>query len=164
MDPATQSPEEPLDFKENTKGLLELYPVEEYGKDIRNCILILLAFFHVGGDGDSIATHTGLSRKFVRPRVKRLRENGVFEGRKILNIEWMDESEHQHMQLLLDAMVANGHLTRKVAPPEEPLAGLFQYYAVPETPEKVEPIWYVPPPEPTPQVEPRKRGIWGKNG
>jgi hypothetical protein len=168
VDPETQEPksheevpEEPLDSEANTQSLLSNY--EEESEDVKNCIRILVAAFHVGFNSDKIAKYTQLSRDFVRPRVKRLRENGVFEGRNVLNVEWLDQSDNQWMQLLLDAMVANGDITRKTVPTDDPGKVIFNYYP-PKEPVKPEPIWYVPPPDPKPQVEPRKRGIWGKNG
>jgi len=78
---------------------------------VRDSVRILLASLHVGPNADKIARFLGLNRDtVVRPRVKRLRANGVFQDCEIV-CEW-DNKESGHMSLLLDALVAEGLIAR----------------------------------------------------
>jgi hypothetical protein len=78
---------------------------------VKDSVRILLASLQVGPNADRIARFLGLNRDtVVRPRVKRLRANGVFQGCEIV-CEW-DNKESGHMSLLLDALVAEGLVAR----------------------------------------------------
>jgi hypothetical protein len=78
---------------------------------VRDSVRILLASLLVGPNADKIARFLGLNRDtVVRPRVRHLRENGVFQDCKIV-CDWYNK-ENGHMALLLDALVAEGLIAR----------------------------------------------------
>lgn len=72
---------------------------------------------YIGTNADKIARLLGLNRdKFVRPRARRLRDNGVWEGDKVTICWDEDNDDTVLMAILLDAMVAEGDLVRRPGP------------------------------------------------
>ena len=141
--PDLPEPEPEFDYEtpEGMKAYIEYVVSDPYfqteGGSLQDTIRILLASFFVGLSGDKIAKFLNLNRDdFVRPRVKRLREQGVWIGKNTLAIEWFDE-EAGYMALLLDAMVAEGAVVRSSwnGDEERPKGGRAGYSAADEPPE-----------------------------
>jgi hypothetical protein len=120
-----------MDFKERRK-LLDETVEKVYGEESeqhKNTIRVLLATMLVGPNADKIAKFLDLNRdNFVRPRVKRLRQNGILQGREIL-CDWDDERTG-NMSVLLDALVAEGLIIRSGGEP-----GDWRYDKAEATPE-----------------------------
>ena len=97
------------------RAVVERLVSDEYWADesdnFKDTLRILGASLYVGTSADRIARFLGLNRdKFVRPRVKRLRDNGVFVGREI-HADWLDE-KHGAIHLAISALVAEGLIKR----------------------------------------------------
>ena len=79
----------------------------------RDTLRLLVASCHLGTNADKLAKFLGLNRdKFVRPRAKRLRENGVWEdGQVCLDGETPEEVS---LALVLAVLCAEGFIKRQV--------------------------------------------------
>ena len=76
----------------------------------KDTMRVLLATLLIGTDADSIARFLNLNRdKFVRPRIRRLRQNGVLQGCTVV-CDWYEEDGS--VCLMLDALVAEGSIVR----------------------------------------------------
>lgn len=93
---------------------VDCFPDED--ESILNSLRILVASCFLGPNADKIAKFLDLNRdKVVRPRAKRLRQNGIWTQDGKIALVCQDEStdEEVSLSLLLDAMVAEGLLVRK---------------------------------------------------
>lgn len=72
-----------IDEEEHLRQEVESIATNSYfageNEDMRNNVRIIVAAIHLGTNADKLASFLGLNRDhFVRPRVRRLRENGIF--------------------------------------------------------------------------------------
>lgn len=84
--------------------------LDEESKD--GARMLMVAALVTGPDADRVAMATGLNRdKFVRPRAKRLRENGRWVGRTV-RCGWFEAEEEGPggflIALIVDVLVAEG--------------------------------------------------------
>lgn len=101
-----------MTLDEAKKALTEI-DGEDWSPDQWDAGLILLTGLEVGPNADKVAAFTGIPRSKCREIGGRLRENGVWSGRKI-RAEWFDE-ETGGVAFLCDVNVALGMLKRSPA-------------------------------------------------
>lgn len=77
--------------------------------DYRAAVLLLSSAF-VGPNEKTLSEFTGYSLKFIRPRARRLRQNGIWKGNKVV-CEWF--KKNGGIAFWCDAAVAEGWLKRK---------------------------------------------------
>jgi len=90
----------------------------ELTNDEKDTARVVIAALFVGTDTDLVAKVTGLNRdKFVRPKAKKLRENGIWVGNQVcMESNPEDESDENFMtEILLHVLVANGLVEREPA-------------------------------------------------
>lgn len=89
-------------------------------EDMMASIRIVVASCFAGTNADRIAKILGLNRdKIVRPRAKRLRENGVWKDGRVVVDQSAAEAEEDgplKIALVLMALVAEGLVVRQPAP------------------------------------------------
>lgn len=104
---------EPFDKEEALKKIETAVADEMFAGEpwVRNNVRILLAGLYVGLDADNIAKFLGLNRdKYVRPRVRTLRQEGIFGADGKIHANWFED--YGMIDLLFCAMAAEGLVTR----------------------------------------------------
>lgn len=79
--------------------------------DAYKASIILLASANIGPRADEIAELTGYPRSYVRTIGRRLRDNGIWAGRKIA-CNWFDEGPEGWVSFMCDVNVAMGMFNR----------------------------------------------------
>jgi len=74
--------------------------------------VLLLSALHVGANINRLTKFTGYPKDFVRDRVKRCRENGIFVGGEVV-CGWFDENGG--IAFWMDVLVADGLLAKRKA-------------------------------------------------
>ena len=93
-----------------TESLDEL----DFTGEQRMCGRLLFALVFCGTTNpDKLAKAAGLNRDFCRLVCKRLRKNGVIEGRRTLRVEWFsDDAGISEVSFIADTLVAQGAVVR----------------------------------------------------
>lgn len=89
-------------------------------EDFRNTVRMIVAAIYLGPNADNLARFLGLNRdKFVRPRAKRLRENGIFieggpesPGKVGVDADTFESEQKFTLWLVLAGLVAEGLAVR----------------------------------------------------
>jgi len=92
------------------KECLNIDPSIKEDDPIFGTMLFMLASAAVTGpNADKTAKFCHLPRSYVRERARRLRDNGVWKGRKLM-VDWFEDNGA--LSLICDVLVAEGMLRR----------------------------------------------------
>lgn len=89
-----------------------LDPKAQEGSEDFSTALMLLAGLIVGANEKKISQFTELPLYFIRPRAKRLREHGVWDGNKSC-VDWFRKGEGG-IAFWMDVLVAQGLMKRSI--------------------------------------------------
>lgn len=107
--PAVSDPADERDPDEVNCEIIESMVSQFYAgdEDVRNTLRLVVAASIIGTNADKLASLLGLNRdKFVRPRAKRLRDNGIWVDGKIAVYTLSTSDEDIRLGILLAALVA----------------------------------------------------------